>query len=58
MVIEGKVCERYEYALYLMTNSNLNSKQVQSQEKGSLVVVKIIVIILTRPDRVACISDF
>lgn len=41
-----------------MTNNNSNSKQVQSQEKGSLIVEEIIVIILTRLDRVACISVF
>lgn len=57
MAIEGKVCERYDFALYLMTNNNLNGKQVQSGEKGTLVEVEIIVIILTRPDRVASIND-
>lgn len=41
-----------------MTNNNSNSKQVQSQEKGSLIVEEIIVIILTRLDRVACINVF
>lgn len=40
-----------------MTNNNLNGKQVQSREKGSLVVVEIIVIILTKPNRVAGIND-